>query len=281
MLRFPKGANHPLRLLYKNILRLAKPSKSSSTSHIKIDVLIPVVEKDLPALSFVITCARKNILHPIGNIYVAGRKGLIEDFCKQAHCIFLDEDRILPIKKSDILQDGKEWFRSGWLFQQLIKLSADVLAANEHVLVLDADTCITSKQSFVVGADFILNFADEYHFPYSNYNKLNGLDKRFYLSFICHHMLFNRQVLKELKQAIQTHTGKDWIQAIITETDFNISSCFSEYETYGNFLYYKHRNKVQLEYWQNKSLDISLLNNKTIEQYQGKFKSVSFHKYPY
>ncbi len=280
MLKFPLGKNNPARLIYKNYLRYKNSSRSRAASAIVIDILVPIIEKDLVSLPFVIACARKNILNPVGNIYIVGKKGVIEDFCKEHACIFLDEEKSMPVKKSDILFNGKEWSRSGWLFQQLIKLNADELVQNDNVLILDADTCITTKQSFVTNSEtFILNFADEYHFPYSNYNKLLDLNKRFFLSFICHHMIFKKTVLRNLKKDIELHTGKNWINAILSTVDFSESSCFSEYELYGNYLYYSYRDKVHLEYWLNKSLHMDALNLDTIEKYAGKYKSISLHKY--
>ncbi len=45
-------------------------AKRQVASKIKIDVLIPVIEKDLKVLPFVIDGVRKNVKHPIGNILI-------------------------------------------------------------------------------------------------------------------------------------------------------------------------------------------------------------------
>lgn len=280
MLKIPKGRNNPFRLIFKNYLRLTTSCKSDFCSPIQIDILIPAVEKDLLTLPFVIQSAKKNLKNPIGEIFIVGKKGLIENLCIDEGCTFLDENAILPIKKSDIIYQGHEWARSGWLFQQFIKLSADEIVKNENVLILDADTCLTSTQCFVTGDNkFIVNFSDEYHFPYGDYNKILPGTKRFFLSFICHHMIFNKAILKQIKSDIEKTAGKNWIEAVLTTIDFNESSCFSEYELYGNYVYQNFRNQLYLEYWANKSYPVHSLSNKTLELNSGKFKSISFHKH--
>ena len=273
------GRNNPIRLIYKNYLRCKGQTKSRSDSQVVIDILIPVLEKDLVTLFSVVFCARKYINNPIGNIVIVGRTGLTEEFCKLHNCIFLDEDLVLPIKKTDILHNNVVWYRSGWIFQQLIKLSADELVQNENVLILDADTCLTMKQSFILDDNkIILNFSDEFHFPYKHYVDILNLKKRFLLSFICHHMLFNKIILKRIKKEIELNTGKNWIDAILTNIDFNVTSSFSEYEMYGNYIYYNYPERVHLEYWSNKSLQTNVLNIERIEGYKDKYKSISFHK---
>ena len=279
-MKLPKGRYNPLRLIYKNYLKIKNPGKSRLSSKVMIDILIPVVAKDLATLPFVIQAAKRNINNPIGAIFIVGKKGVIEDYCKKEGYQFLEEDSVLPINKSDIIYNNQEWFRSGWLFQQLIKLNADEIVQNENVLILDADTCLARKQSFVLDdGKFILNYSDEYHFPYSSYNKILLGTGRFYLSFICHHMIFNKAILKKLKEDIKKATNKNWIEAILHNIDYNESSCFSEYEMYGNYLFYNYPEKVHLEYWNNKFFNIDLLNTETIEKNIDQYKSISFHKY--
>lgn len=275
-MNLPKGQYHPIRLIYKNILRLLTPQKSKSKSTVSIEVLIPVAEKDIGGIYSVVKSIRTNIINPIRNIFIVGKPGPLESISNELQCIFIDEDSILPIKKQDIIFNGKEWHRSGWLFQQFIKLNAGDVAEGEYILVIDADTCITKPQSFVLDDQtFVLNFADEYHHPYSRYKNFLGLNKRFYLSFVCHHMLLSRLLLNNLKKDIEDFTGENWIQGILKNIDFNESCCFSEYETYGNYVYFNYTDKCHLEYWNNRSV-------KNVEQVisaKGNYKTMSFHKY--
>lgn len=272
------GQNHPFRLIYKNYLRLVSPQISKTFSNVEIDILIPVAKKDLATLSLVVECARQNIINPIGNIFIVGGAGMIEKRCNELDCIFVDENSFLPITRKEITHNGKEWNRSGWLFQQLIKLNAGTIIRNEHVLVLDSDTCISRPQSFVLtDGRVVLNFSDEYHYPYGNYNRFLNLGKRFYLSFVCHHMIFSKKILDNLKRDIEDFTKTNWVHGILSNIDFNEPSCFSEYETYGNYLFFNHPHMYHLEYWNNKRLE-----NNPPHLYDNslkKYKSVSIHKY--
>lgn len=271
------GRNNPFRLFYKTFLRLTKSSRTTMLSTKRIDILIPVAEKDLETLPTVVECARKNILNPIGEIIIVGKKGIIETQSNMLNCTFIDEDFFLPIKKRDIVFKGKEWHRSGWLFQQLIKLNADAIAKNEHILVLDSDTCITQKQTFVFDDySVILNFSDEYHFPYGAYTRFINLQKRFFLSFVTHHMIFSKTTLNNLKKDIERFTGKAWIEGILQNIDYNEPCCFSEYELYGNYVYFNFPDKCHLEYWNNKGVKNESVKIK--ESYKN-YKSVSFHQY--
>ncbi|MGN6266137.1 MAG: DUF6492 family protein [Ginsengibacter sp.] len=277
-MKLPLGQNHPARLVYKNYLKLVSPLKSKRFSKIEIDILIPVAEKDLGTLGLVVDSARQNIINPIGNIFIVGKSDLLIQKCNELNCTFIDENTFLPIKKNDIVYNGRVWGRSGWLFQQLIKLNADTIIKNEHVLVLDSDTCISQQQSFVLEDNkVILNFSDEYHYPYGNYKRFLNLNRRFYLSFVCHHMIFSKSILEKLKMDIETFTKTNWVNGILSNIDFNESSCFSEYETYGNYIYFNYPHSYHLEYWKNKNLKniSSELNNASLKKY----KSVSIHKY--
>ena len=65
-------------------------------------------------------------------------------------CEVVDEQDVLPIRRDDIDYQFGSVDRSGWLFQQLLKLSADTISSSDHVLVLDADTVMIRPQSFHV-----------------------------------------------------------------------------------------------------------------------------------
>ena len=51
-------------------------------------------------------------------------------------------------------------------------------------------------------------------------------------------MLFSVKFLCELKNVISEHTNSVWYKAILDNLDNNEISCFSEYETYGNYMYF-------------------------------------------
>lgn len=81
------------------------------------------------------------------------------EFCRTKGCTFIDENTVLPITKKDIHYRSRTWERSGWLFQQLLKLNGDKLCTADYFLVIDADTVLitptvfgrTARHSFTAG----------------------------------------------------------------------------------------------------------------------------------
>jgi hypothetical protein len=272
------------RNLFKAILKI----KSTNSYHYfegfrNIDVVIPAIERDLPILSLVIASIRKFSLNPIDNIYIISPSSeLIKLFCENNSCLYKDEAELnLPIKQSiKYIANGND--RSGWLFQQLIKLSANNISDKEYILVSDADTILLKPQLFVSKSKMMINCSDEYHWPYHEpIKKLLKIDKLFCLSFVSHYMILNAKILTQLKSDIENYNNCSWAEAVINSVDMNEPSGFSEYETYGNYIYFKHRHKIDLLYWNNVSVkreNVNLLDN-LIKLYSYYFKSVSFHWY--
>lgn len=251
----------------------------SKTKTENIDVIIPTTDKDLNKLTYVIP-SLSNIAHNIDNIYiVAPQSEFIINFCAEYKCKYINEDSVLPIKLKDIKYTPGGKNRAGWIFQQLLKLNSDKISENKYILVIDSDTVFTRKQYFIRRNKMVFDCSNEYHGPYfETYKKIIGLDKRFDLSFVAHHMLFKSDLLAKMKQEIEARFNKPWYQVILDNLDPCEQSSFSEYETYGNWMYYRHRDKMLLREWYNFST--------TADRYQrmsnkakSRYKTVSMHSY--
>lgn len=246
-----------------------------------IDVVIPTVSKDFKMLGMAVKSIRNNIMHKIDNIFIVAPKGEIEKFCKNENCVFVDENTILPITKSDINYAPCGQSRAGWLFQQLIKLYSDKISNKKYILISDSDTIYTQPQSFIHDDKVQFDCSNEYWDPYfQTYKKLINLDKRVPLSFVAHHMLFDREVLETLRDEIECRCKNIWYNAIINSLDVNENSSFSEYETYANYYYFNNPDKVCFRYWYNTQSSYRIFSKiikkpKTLKQY----KSISVHTY--
>ena len=64
-------------------------------------------------------------------------------------------------------------------------------------------------------------------------------------------MLFERDTLAALKSAITAHCAMSWEQAILAAIDTSVEESFSEYETYGNFVFNSRRERFCTRYWYN------------------------------
>jgi hypothetical protein len=249
-------------------------------SDLKLDILIPVIEKDMPVLPMVVDSIRKNLCHPIGNIIIISpNKKIFTDFCNQYNCIHRDENSILPITIKDINYCFKKINRSGWVFQQLLKLSGDYISDKDHFLVLDGDTILVQPQKFEHNGKFIFLISDEYHFPYfETYKKIFKEASMSSVSFVSHQMIFDCNKLKELRNDIENLNNKSWYKVIIDNLNPDESSSFSEYETYGNWMLKKYPDSFKKEYFFNLTLPRYKLKEfqVSIEKYSHKYRSVSF-----
>lgn len=248
---------------------------------ISIDVIIPTVSKDFKMLKLAVDSIKKNVLHSIRNIYIVSNNEKMEKFCNKESYIYVDENTVLPITIADINYCPQGIHREGWIFQQLLKLNADSITDSKYILISDSDTVYTKPQSFINGDKVLFDCSDEYSKSYFEaYKRLIKSDKRFYASFVAHHMMFEREMLQELKKYIEEQNGKKWYDAVLDSLDHNEISSFSEYEMYANYLYFKHPEKVFLRYWFNKRVRYRYLkkilkNPKLITHY----KAISMHTY--
>jgi len=250
-------------------------------SETPLDILIPAIEKDMPALPYVVEGARKYIRHPIGSIFIlAPELSSIKSFCEKNNCAFVPENTVAPIQKKDVHYVPRGLDRSGWLLQQFMKLSGDKISSHDYFLALDADTVLMCPQVFLIDGQTILLHSDEHHHPYFElFFKLFGVPTRTPLSFVAHQMLFNRNRLRELRNAIAIRHNKAWHEAIMSKMDATQSSAFSEFETYGHWMHNNYPGEIKREYWFNTSVSKRHLGSDIWSCNRGPCRSISFHSY--
>lgn len=243
-----------------------------------IDVVIPTHPKDINILRYCIDSVKKNIKHPIGDIFIISSKNpTIEKIAKENKCVFIDECNVIRnLSPNDIkyIINGKD--RSGWLFQQLIKLSVNNISRKKYCLVIDSDTIFNRPIKYLHQGKIILNVSDERHEPY--YVAYRNIFKEDIISedsFVAHAMLFDCHILSEMQHHIETLNKKDWITTILNNVEYTDISGFSEYETYGNYILRHHPSKVKLEYWFNKSIN----HYNEFAKIPNYYKTISLHNY--
>lgn len=209
-------------------------------SNVPIDIIIPVIEKDIETLLLTIESVRGNILQPITNIYfIAPESAKLRKIAKEKRCIFVLEDTVLPV-----FSNTKK--RKGWIKQQYLKLNADTVGTNEHFLIIDADTILTRPQIFVTKRKEVLNILHDYWFSRKQMVKMAlGFEKFHNADFTSHHMLMSKSKLKALKQHLQDLHDKSW-QDALDSLDIPAADSFSEYELYGNFVAQRFPEEIEL-----------------------------------
>jgi len=204
-----------------------------------IDVIIPVITKDLDILPYCIQGVRRNVLNRIKDIYLVGPPStqLIE-FAKTNNLNFVDENSLFGFGPRDINYVTDSGInRSGWLFQQLIKLSGKIGKCDNYITI-DSDHILIKPHVFLTEDNkFVFYRAPEFHFAYYMANKrLINCSKVPLLSYVAHKMIFNKVILADLKQNIENVSNTTWIDAIIASLDKHDLSSFSEFELYASFV---------------------------------------------
>jgi len=257
-------------------------SRSPVSGEPTIDIVIPCHEKDAWILPRAISGARRNVLHRIGSVVVvAPESRKIQSVCRRLDCEFVLEDVAAPLPRRDVNCNVNGRDCSGWIYQQLIKLSADRVSKADYILVLDADTVLIRPHVFRKCEQTILFVTPEGRGNYcAAYARLLALPWLHSDSFITHYMLLERQKLAELRDAIEAVMKQPWYSAILATADAATdASFFSEYETYGNFCLVNYVDEFLLERADNLALPPSWIATLPLIVLAGRWRSVSLHHY--
>lgn len=248
-----------------------------------IDVFIPAIEKDLGTLPYVIDSVRRMVKHPIGKfMIVAPDTKRMRALCKRKGCTFIHENTVLPITKKNISYSSSKWERSGWLYQQLLKLGGDRLGSSKYYLVIDADTILIRPHAFLTTDKKTIFYYRSWSQPeyFKTYKRLMGSKASSKASFVTHYMLLERAKVAKLKRIIESKHGTRWYNAIMHSMNKKKQFAFSEFETYGNFLSAYYPGRYVLKRALNKSLSINAgsLTEQKRRKLAAAYRSISFHK---
>ena len=207
------------------------------------DAVIPFHPKDRPTVE--ICCSYLRETMGVRRIFL-----ITSENPNIPNTIVINEQTLTNIISLDDIrkkwEEGGSKFsdRSGWIYQQLLKLGAnewipdlqsDYLICDSDVMFLNNPYCETEQGKF----PYDKAYTGEYHAPYrSNYHALMKEQTESGFSFINHHMVFNKECVQELKRFIEQKNSMRWDIAILNSLDFDSSaSNFSEYDLYGNWMF--------------------------------------------
>jgi hypothetical protein len=278
-----KGFGHALewftRRFYLRMVRRRFPLLPPATKadrERKLTVIIPAAEKDAAVLGHCVSAARQMIQHQLSAVWVVGpESSRIRQITSAAGGEFVHEDLILP-------RPAAELKCRGWVLQQLIKFNAAFHVPTDDYLVLDSDTVFLCPQSFLRDGKTVLRYSDQYELLYNRSLDLIFKGRhRFPVSFVTHHMLLNRGVVKDLLGVFGARFNRLWWEAILYELDQGHPISFSEFELYGNYVVSQMhwRRRFVLEYWGGLDCDTRDLSRLTeiMQQNGQRHNSVSFH----
>lgn len=278
---------HKAKLTFKMERKIDFPKTCSpDAKSVKIDLVIVVRPKDFELLEYTVDSLRW-ICHEVSRVFiVAPDEKPIRDFCSLKGCFFVPELRVLGYGPEKIEYKVGKVDRSKWVFQQLLKLNASTFVKEKRYLTLDADTVLIGPHSFVETDEqgrekIIFQESLEWHKPYEKaYERLIGEKYTNPTSFVSHMMLFDVDVVAEMKKEIEGKKKVAWDRAFVGAVVREDVSGISEFELYGHWLLARHPERVKMIPFYNRSLPRqNLVKAITDPRFVRDTISLSFHNY--
>jgi hypothetical protein len=207
----------------------------------KFDIVIPYHSKDEYTIkNCVNSCSH---IKEKQNIFIVSKKEL-----NVPGTIWINEN-IFPFNTEKIikLNSSIPEHRAGWYLQQLIKLYSFIIPnITDNFLVLDSDVIFQKDITFFGDNIPLYSFSNEYtHEYFECMNSLNSFFERSVnVSGICHHMMFEKEILLEIFKLIEKPNKEIW-ESII-ENIKNWHHGFSEYELYFHYINKKYPKKYSI-----------------------------------
>lgn len=212
------------------------------------DIVIPVGPNDISVFSKQIEYTKRNCIG-YRQIYIISALSL-EDI---PGCIFIDE-KTFPFDLENLhTYSGSDTpKRNGWYFQQLLKLYAGSILPGilDRWLVIDTDTFFLKPVTFIEEDKCLYANGVEHWHPYFRHmhRLVPGLTRVKHMSGICHHMMFEKQYVKELMNRVEHIHQKPFWFVFMSQVDtheYGLSGA-SEYELYFNYMLTFHPDSIKL-----------------------------------
>ncbi len=231
----------------------------------KLEVVIPLLDNDLPTFKIAYNYLLENL--PCKEIVLIGNEKLRQAIGEMCKVRFVNEDSLIPgltfesVRKLKLKLSGTKR-RTGWYFQQFLKMAYSFICQEEYYLVWDADTIPINQINFfhrdhpyLAYRDFVSE--DKCYDKAQNLLLPNGeLKKSVHISFIAEHMLFNVSIMREFIRALESNDNNsgvlfyEKIMNCIPKKYINLSG-FSEFEAYAAYVIKFHKNFYELRKWNN------------------------------
>lgn len=210
-----------------------------------MDIVILTTSKDENKVPYVVNSLYKYLMEDINRIICVSPRQQLKKINNVEY--YLDED-VIDYDFNQIVKEA----RPNWYKQQFIKLLQKV--SDDDYLVIDSDILLNKpikiiengKPAFFLGRDqFNIGYFDLM-------KKIFGFGRIYNHSFINEIMFFKREYVNKLINIVSDDENI-FIDKIVNEinsmvnANYDKNAFFSEYETYGNFIFYKHTDEYILK----------------------------------
>ena len=215
------------------------------------DIVVCIGPKDLEVAKMCLRTIQKHVQH-YGMIYTVTRDPF--EYPNTTNVL----ESAFPVTIQDVNRIIQVPSRAGWYYQQLLKLYAPDAIPDlmEDYVVIDSDTLFLRSISFVMRDENETRRMSynatlgENHQPYFEWmRRLHpSFEKRIPHSGVCHHMVFSKSIVRELKQKVERFqleayslSRPFWFYFLekVDPSHRSLSGA-SEYEMYFNYMLQYH-----------------------------------------
>lgn len=251
----------------------------------EFDIIIPYHAKDCKVVGDCISSCRK-FIKGARNIYVVTNDSFeLPDihgvYVLKQNDFFENDITISYINELWKKENIDLAHRAGWIFQQFVKMGAcyRIPGISDNYIAVDSDLVFLKPMEFIKENGQIKMFKGvSVHPPY-----LTCLEKLLNISvslpstsYVLHMMMFDKKIMKEMLDRIEEVHSKSWYDAVLATIDFYEPSPFSEFQTYGEYVFLKYPELYYLEEPDGIDLD-KYINDVT--QYEGKADYLLFSNF--
>lgn len=220
------------------------------------NIIIPVIYRDYSFLGKTLKYVHRNLCPKKVFIItdIRFKRFLPNTVLRDDCCVVVDENDLIDGLTINHVKDlfgnlGRDKMRVGWYYQQFLKMAFSLsrYCDTDYYLSWDSDTIPLRKIDFFnENGKPYFTMKSEYHKPYFvAIEKLLGITNINNRSYIAENMLFNKEIMEELINRIQSNDhikGDFWYEKIIyaLEPETVSPMGFSEFETYGNYCFNYH-----------------------------------------
>ncbi len=212
-----------------------------------VDVVIPAHPKDFPVLR---RCVRSvfRYLRPLGRVYVVAAEPFATG---NRRVVWVPESSASSLPSSAQVREQligygpKAAARASWIYQQILKLGVPEYVPEVSAAYMVADADLIWLRPWRIMVDDRIRFpytqAFEYHPPYRDaYQRLFGVRAQAPFSLTAHQMVYDRELLAQMKRAIEVRHELEWWEAYIRAADPLEPSSISEMDIYGLWVLDNH-----------------------------------------